>query len=600
MKNAKRIEESATTILKLALLQCPILDAYINSNDKTPSWDGSVYVYDSENHKKENLKGRVPIQIKGTEKRFASDIVTFSCSTVDLKNYYHDGGCVFFLISVVPATGEHKIFYADLLVVDLNKILKSVKGRKNFTIHLKPFPENNSRKIAYIFLTFVNNAYKQSSFIGKDLLSIEELERQGTKIERFTFNTSGIGLKTEDLPQFISAHDFYLYAKPEGLDIEIPIDRIADAMVMKSVDAKIAIKDRIYFNSYGVQYAKGKPTIKIGKGIGLVLEQGEKKSTISLKSSGTLSEFIKDVSFFLDFLENREMSINGIRISFNQPIVTDLESRKKKLAYYCDVKKMLDIMGVTEDLLIDSISPRDESNLKNFVDAVLYKQKIGFQNMTEKTFYGPFKIANLVIWIWAEKNQEGQYSVENFFVQRNVAMFTSDDVNHKNPIPVSQFLLLDKKAFIHTSNINYELIYQDVIQKKLTPETVDRYVFWLLDILRAYDAQEQKSILLLDFAGKICDWIYSQKLADDKIMLLNNIQITKRNRKLNTSEIIQLAQLTSQDYPADIRCGAYLLLDDSATAQKCFNEMDGKSQKTFLTYPISHFGNLQIVQDDTH
>lgn len=68
MKNTKRIEESATTALKSALLKCPILDAYIDSNDKTPSWDGTVFVYKSEDQKKENIKGRVPIQVKGTEK----------------------------------------------------------------------------------------------------------------------------------------------------------------------------------------------------------------------------------------------------------------------------------------------------------------------------------------------------------------------------------------------------------------------------------------------------------------------------------------------------------------------------------------------------
>lgn len=199
MKNTKRIEESATTALKSALLKCPILDAYIDSNDKTPSWDGTVFVYNSENQKKENIKGRVPIQVKGTEKVFVSDVATFSCSTVDLRNYYHDGGCVFFLISVVPATGEHKIFYASLLVVDLDKILKSAKAQKSYSIRLKLFPENDPKEMAHIFLSFASNAHKQSSFIGKDLLSIEELERRGTKIESLTFNASGIGLKEEEL-----------------------------------------------------------------------------------------------------------------------------------------------------------------------------------------------------------------------------------------------------------------------------------------------------------------------------------------------------------------------------------------------------------------
>ena len=257
------------------------------------------------------------------------------------------------------------------------------------------------------------------------------------------------------------------------------------------------------------------------------------------------------------------------------------------------------MLGVTEELQIDSISSQDESNLKNFVGAVLYNRKIGFRNMTEKTFYGPFKIANLVIWIWAERNQEGQYSVQNFFSPRHIAMFTLDDMEHKNPIPASQFLFLDKSAFIHTSNINYELMYQDIIQKELKPEMVDRYVFWLLDILSAYDEQKEKDPLLLGFAEKICDWLQAQGLADGNIMLLNKLQIVKRRRKLNPSEIVELAKLTVPDCPPNIRCGAYLLLDDQVAAQRCLDEMDKESQKTFLTYPICFFGNLQIEERNT-
>lgn len=71
-------------------------------------------------------------------------------------------------------------------------------------------------------------------------------------------------------------------------------------------------------------------------------------------------------------------------------------------------------------------------------------------------------------------------------------------------------------------------MYQDIILKELKPEIVNRYVFWLLDILSAYDEQKQKASLLLEFAEKICDWIQAQGSADEKIMLLNKMQIVKR------------------------------------------------------------------------
>ena len=62
--NNKRIEESAVNAVKAALLRCPILDAYIDENDKTPSWDGTVFAYKNGEQKKCDLLGRVPVQVK--------------------------------------------------------------------------------------------------------------------------------------------------------------------------------------------------------------------------------------------------------------------------------------------------------------------------------------------------------------------------------------------------------------------------------------------------------------------------------------------------------------------------------------------------------
>lgn len=77
--------------------------------------------------------------------------------------------------------------------------------------------------------------------------------------------------------EFVSAHDFYLYAKPEGLDIEIPIDRITDAIVSKPVDGDIKVKEQIYYSSYTVQYSKAEPTNKNWKRDKFSSKSGRKK-----------------------------------------------------------------------------------------------------------------------------------------------------------------------------------------------------------------------------------------------------------------------------------------------------------------------------------
>ena len=598
--NTKRIEESATTALKAALLRCPILDSYIDSNDKTPSWDGTVFVYKSENTKKENLAGRVPIQIKGTEKVIVSDTATFSCSVADLNNYYKDGGCVFFLISVDLSSGYSRIFYKTLLVVDLDKIIKGAGKQKTSTIHLNLFP-TEANEISSIFMEFTDNVHKQMGFIGKDIPTFESLEANGAEITSLTFTASGIGLTLDEIPKFLSTHDFYLYAKVKGLDVDIPIDKVTNAIISKPVDGEVRIKDRCFFSAYRVVYENGNPIIRIGKGISVALKAEENRITVHTDRPDTLSDFIIEADFFIELVEQGELTLNGVTIPLNGASLTDLQERKKNLEYCKDVKKMLDYLGVTEELLLNDLSENDEKNLRNFTGAVLYNRKIGFPNMEQDQFYGAFKIANLVIWIWAKRQLDGMYSIDSFFKLHQIALFTDDDVDLKKPIQTSQFVLFNKKGLVHISNMDYEMVYSDISQTPPSPEYCTKVNFLVLDMIGAYDEQTRHDEKLLNLAEKICDWLKSiESMIDPEVLLLNKLQITKRRRTLSMSEIIELAKLTENSYPPATRCGAYLLMDADEEAQKCFDELPLIAQEEFLKYPICHFGKLTMKEDKTN
>ena len=60
-------------------------DPYINEGDKTPSWDGELFVYNSEDFNKNNLKFVIPVQVKG--RSFAKYRNTFQVEISDLLNY---------------------------------------------------------------------------------------------------------------------------------------------------------------------------------------------------------------------------------------------------------------------------------------------------------------------------------------------------------------------------------------------------------------------------------------------------------------------------------------------------------------------------------
>lgn len=172
----RKIEEAAILALRSTLLRCPKLETYINANDRTPSWDGDVFVYNSQDHKKENLMSRVPVQVKGTRKWFEDNNVSYSCNIVDLKNYYNDGGCIFFLIGVIPETGKFIIFYISLVQDMLEEILEGARTQKTYTLHLSRFPENDMNKIESIFQSFINARCMQQNYQNSMIVERKKLD----------------------------------------------------------------------------------------------------------------------------------------------------------------------------------------------------------------------------------------------------------------------------------------------------------------------------------------------------------------------------------------------------------------------------------------
>ncbi len=96
------IEMSSINKLETAFLRTGIIIPYISKNDKTPSWDGEVFLYKTKgNTNKSNLARKIPIQVKGTVvERFGKKRAGFQADVSDLRNYFNDKGVIFFLVQL--------------------------------------------------------------------------------------------------------------------------------------------------------------------------------------------------------------------------------------------------------------------------------------------------------------------------------------------------------------------------------------------------------------------------------------------------------------------------------------------------------------------
>lgn len=150
----KAIEILAVNAVKNSIVTSEYLDQFIAENDKEPSWDGFIYIYGDKSKKKSNLKGRMPVQVKGTEcEEHTKSKISFSMSTVDLRNYLYDGGCILFVVYIGNNGLTNKIYYAELTPIKLRQLLTEAKEQGTKTVSLKEFPNDNNKK-ATIFELF--------------------------------------------------------------------------------------------------------------------------------------------------------------------------------------------------------------------------------------------------------------------------------------------------------------------------------------------------------------------------------------------------------------------------------------------------------------
>lgn len=248
--NSKSIETLSVNAVKNSIVTSEFLDQFIADNDKEPSWDGFVYIYGDKSKKKSTLKGRMPVQVKGKEcDDHSKETISFSMTTVDLKNYLYDGGCVLFVVYIGNGGLTNKIYYAELTPVKIRQLLEKAKKQCNKTVHLKEFPSDNNKK-ATIFLNCLQNCQKQASFKEGKLLSLEELRDQGV-LENILIPFSGVGYT--DPQMALIKNEVYLYAKIKGSSIPQPIDIIPqDIYTQEVVDALITIDDQLFILIIGL------------------------------------------------------------------------------------------------------------------------------------------------------------------------------------------------------------------------------------------------------------------------------------------------------------------------------------------------------------
>ena len=453
----KAIETISVNAVRDSIVVSDFLDQFIADNDREPTWDGYVYIYSDKSKKKDRLKGRLPVQIKGMENDdFSKDDISFPVSIIDLNNYLYDGGAVFFVVYIGHDGLAKQIYYAELPPIKLRVYLSDAKGKKTKNIKLKKFPTDPNEK-AMIFFQCLENRQKQASFLNAQLFSLEELESQGV-LEGITVPVStveGIDSKTALLK-----NEVYIYAKIKGSAIPQPIEAIPQKlMIQEEREALITIGERWFYTTIKINRDESTITALFGDSFSVKTSKNCKTINIKYNSSDKIRTIVVDLDFLISYIEAGIFQWNGVNFPFDYDSADfsnfKLEEEKLRLEYMKKVVSLLDLLGCNKDLSIKTLKNKDWKHLDYLVTALVDKKPVEHLESDLPPIIG-IDIGTLKFLVCLKK-VEGKvetYNIFDFF-KTEMSLVCENDSGEK--IPISQYAILHADDLIKYDNIRYDV-----------------------------------------------------------------------------------------------------------------------------------------------
>lgn len=591
------LEKLATSAVVESIAKTDRLSSFINSGDKEPCWDGNIYIHEGENRTKKNIK-KVATQIKG--KSISSKIgkltIKYPVSYDDLNAYMMNGGTMFFVVYLNKSDGTTvQIYYTELLPLKIKELFKT--KRTKYQVTFKQFPNDNKQKTE-LFLNFYSNAQKQASFAGKDIPAIADLAKQGV-LESLSFQYTTLSKNVVDklYPRMIDGKALTLYANIKGGTAPIPVeyfDSIHQVTMSKTNNIPVFVNGVKYFDGYQIVYTANTVELRIGTCVNIITPiiddtVNKVSASVNIKFKGTLRQKISGMKLVTAMIEHRSITIGQIEfpINFSDEDLKNLEAKKlpEAISRYEQAQKVLEKMNIKKDLEIDNCSAEEFDNLNLLIGTLGDNLPIKNGPSDTNRFY-TMKIANLSLAVVYLPRSNNGFTLHDYFGEH--LSVTCKDSETDIPMRISQFFSLSADDMLMFDNVNFKTIVEDIEMMPINDAIVNWTNNLLLEMIKAYD--RRASAELLEAIKFLSEWLSNhEEFISDEVVIINKLQIAKRERRLTFEEKSSLHTIISKSEDEFFQLGAFLLLDEQDEARKIYESFDKTQQCYFESFPIFKF-----------
>lgn len=567
------IEKMGVGWLESKVAESKILEPYFKENDRTPSWDGSIFVYERSTEK-ENFKDTLPVQIKSTK---VDDLhfheISYSLNILDIQNYYNIRGTVLFVVEICGK--ERKSFVKSLLPSEIKEILAELKknNHKSKVVHLDELDTSTSAQLEYICEYFLMHRKLQYSTIEYSLSITDASEIEIPII----FNGA-------PLEAHIFSKEHLLYGKPANETVLRYIQNAKITSITQSMNRNIAVNSKMYFSEYNQTQVPQGVFFEFGKKIRISLHDVD-TAKLSYKLTGSISEQINDFSFLLDMIKFGAVHIGDGKLEINTVENKEIfiNTIQSSLNYLKDVQKLLNSFRINPDRLnISLLENRDIANL-GFLSEVIVHNKIREATPFQLGF-NVVKAGNIALGVFVYKNTgDIGYTIFDLFRPLDNLKFRIS-IGAENDFETSMYVILKHDFLMLLDNLDLTAVLKDIKKVIFSKGHGEATNIFALELIKAYDVSSRREFL--DAASNIFEWL--QEIENGNLIYkINNLQITKRQRTYTKDEKNFLAQAQMQNLNNNrILCAINVLLENKSEAEANFDQLTEEEKKEFIQYPI--------------
>lgn len=586
--NKKDIEALAVNAVRESIAVCDYMEPYLNDNDKTPSWDGDIYIYTTPERKKKDFRGLIKSQIKGKKQNdLTKDIIHYSVSVVDLRNFQRTGNTIYFVVYISPNKIDKQIYYNDLKPVKLSHYIKRAKG-KTIKIPFKRFPNDAASKTD-ICINLYDDSVKQMSH-QEHILSFEDL--QSRNVAKIDLSYTSYAKETPDIVQLMLDNSASIYVQLEDSDISYPLDTTDLGLQIEfKRDLTVRVGETTFYSHIIAKRTANKLIIRVGDSLDIAYNKDTRLITFNYRLTQSLRNAVVDLAFMNAVMDAKEFWINNTLYGIPEEIVSNYnrEWGSSTLASMADYVKALEILKVEKDIEWEKLSAQEHRDFNTLVKALVRNELVyDLNDNLPPVCIMEIQGIKLLLGVERSETSSNAWKVYNVFEHPTINNLQYRKTENDPILPTSMYTLLKADDYNSIDNINYETLPETYkCLKDSNPMIVDIVNRDLLIMLLAYDKHPNER--LLKAVEDLAKWILNDASFPElpyESRYLNLMQIYKRTRNLTNEEKEQIYDIYDNTKICDIKVAAALLLEDYLGAKRNFAKMALGEQDLFKTLPI--------------